>query len=324
MQLCKLPSSKQIQTDQQIMSQIEENTPDWYQKPCMLGVDEAGRGPVLGPMVYAVAFCPIDEAEALAKKDYDDSKQLTEDKRDRLLQAIQADKTMGHLHDSLSASYISSQMLSTGRTSLNALAFESTARLIRRTLDLGVNLHHIYVDTVGDPDRYRDRLSAAFPGISFTVCPKADAIYPIVSAASIVAKVTRDKALREYTPMETGALQETMSRKFGSGYPGDPETKGWLENHVDPVFGFPSLVRFSWSTCTNILKDRGVRVRWECEEENVAGDNGGGGVGYGGQQQTTMLGFAAGNDKMRDMGPSNGIGRHSFFRARRLQRVATF
>lgn len=47
----------------------------------------------------------------------------------------------------------------------------------------------IYVDTVGDADRYRERLCQRFPGIAFTVCPKADAIYPIVSAASIVAKV---------------------------------------------------------------------------------------------------------------------------------------
>ena len=45
------------------------------------------------------------------------------------------------------------------------------------------------MDTVGDAERYKERLSQRFPGIAFTVCPKADAIYPIVSAASIVAKV---------------------------------------------------------------------------------------------------------------------------------------
>lgn len=42
---------------------------------------------------------------------------------------------------------------------------------------------------MGDPDRYRSRLSSSFPGMAFTVCPKADALYPVVSAASIVAKV---------------------------------------------------------------------------------------------------------------------------------------
>jgi hypothetical protein len=49
----------------------------------------------------------------------------------------------------------------------------------------------------GDPERYKVRLSRAFPSLAFTVCPKADALYPVVSAASIVAKVTRDRALLE-------------------------------------------------------------------------------------------------------------------------------
>jgi ribonuclease H2 subunit A len=54
----------------------------------------------------------------------------------------------------------------------------------------------VYVDTVGDADRYRAKLSSAFPGVTFTVCPKADALYPVVSAASIVAKVLRDTSLQ--------------------------------------------------------------------------------------------------------------------------------
>jgi ribonuclease HII len=113
----------------------------------------------------------------------------------------------------------------------------------------------VYVDTVGDPDKHRERLEQRFPGlgISFTVCPKADSIYPIVSAASIVAKarirrsetfvasacpsfrecdlpwvapitkpalaqclqVTRDVALREFVHRE----QLQLSRDWGSGYP---------------------------------------------------------------------------------------------------------
>lgn len=47
----------------------------------------------------------------------------------------------------------------------------------------------------GDPERYRARLQRSFPALAFTVCPKADALYPVVSAASIVAKVTRDASL---------------------------------------------------------------------------------------------------------------------------------
>lgn len=47
----------------------------------------------------------------------------------------------------------------------------------------------VYVDTLGNPDVHKRNLTAQFPGIQFTVCSKADSIYPIVSAASIVAKV---------------------------------------------------------------------------------------------------------------------------------------
>lgn len=107
-----------------------------------------------------------------------------------------------------------------------------------------------------------------FPGISFTVCPKADAIYPIVSAASIVAKVTRDRALRQEAAAlaaaeaagrsgggtSSGACSrdeegtaEGLPVQLGSGYPADPMTKAWLEREVDSVFGWPALVRFRWA-----------------------------------------------------------------------------
>lgn len=74
-----------------------------------------------------------------------------------------------------------------------------------------------YLDTVGDPDKYRIKLSERFPSIKFVVSKKADSLFPIVSGASIVAKVTRDRALKEWLVEETG---EDINRNFGSGYPG--------------------------------------------------------------------------------------------------------
>lgn len=75
--------------------------------------------------------------------------------------------------------------------SLNVIALESTAKLIQGVLDLGANLVAAYVDTVGDPDKYRAMLSKKFPSIAFTVSKKADSLFPIVSAASVVAKVRK-------------------------------------------------------------------------------------------------------------------------------------
>ena len=42
----------------------------------------------------------------------------------------------------------------------------------------------------------------------------------------------------------------------------DAITKAWLQKNIDPVFGFPSLVRFSWSTSKKILEEHGVDVEW--------------------------------------------------------------
>eukprot|EP00887_Chlorella_sp_A99_P006771 scaffold3.g6771.t1 len=109
-----------------------------------------------------------------------DSKTLTEEKRERLFAAIQAEPRLSSGADCLLAALISGRMLAANKTSLNALAMGSTCALIQRALEAGVNLAEVYVDTVGDAGKHRDALAQRFPGIAFIVCPKADAIYPIV------------------------------------------------------------------------------------------------------------------------------------------------
>lgn len=81
-----------------------------------------------------------------------------------------------------------------------------------------------YVDALGPSQQWQDRLSLAFPSISFTVCPKADSIYKIVGAASIIAKVTRDRYIENWVdaegPAANGAEEDVVR---GSGYPsGEP------------------------------------------------------------------------------------------------------
>lgn len=78
-----------------------------------------------------------------------------------------------------------------------------------------------YVDTVGIAADYQKKLQLLFPTISFVVTSKADSIYPIVSAASIAAKVTRDRVLENWKFAEGNDWGgEEGQREFGSGYPG--------------------------------------------------------------------------------------------------------
>ena len=74
------------------------------------------------------------------------------------------------------------------------------------------------------------------------VSKKADSLFPCVSAASICAKVIRDNVLKNWVYTEDLTVKE-----YGSGYPGDPKTKMFLDSNINQVFGFVKLIRFSWS-----------------------------------------------------------------------------
>lgn len=162
------------------------------------------------------------------------------------------------------ASELSNKMLRKSKYNLNLISHEAAMDLIQFVLDAGVALEEVYVDTVGKKETYQAKLQERFPALSITVDTKADSKYPVVSAASICAKVTRDALLRDWAFEEQGINPTT---NFGSGYPGDPTTKKWLKGNMDPVFGFPSLIRFSWKTTTTSLEDQGALTVWYGDEE---------------------------------------------------------
>lgn len=139
---------------------------------------------------------------------------------------------------------------------------ESAISLVKKAIELGVNVAEVYVDTVGPPEKYQEKLKKIFPGIKIVVAKKADSTYPIVSLASICAKVSRDHALKVWKFREGIEVPEDG---FGSGYPGDPVTKRFLHD-IEPVFGYPRIVRFSWSTATNALDGKALAVEFEEEE----------------------------------------------------------
>lgn len=269
--------------------------------PCALGVDEAGRGPVLGPMVYGVFYLPLPLSDPLLRDThhFDDSKVLTPAVRSSLMQTLCTPST--DLHSScgwavtaLSARDIGAGMLRPGISAynLNAQAMDATVELIKGVYASGVNVKEIYVDTIGQPVAYQAKLERVFPTAKITVAKKADSLYPCVSAASVCAKVTRDAALETLwrargrvlnragaeesgevmdDDEEAEAGEETA--QWGSGYPSDARCVSWLKGNMHPVFGWGPECRFSWGTAKDMLeaapaKGGGVKVEWPAEEDS--------------------------------------------------------
>ncbi|KIW67980.1 ribonuclease HII [Phialophora macrospora] len=253
--------------------------------PCVLGVDEAGRGPVIGPMIYGVYYLPIEIQQSLLADTYhfDDSKVLTPAVRANLTKAVCTTdhdlfKSSGWAIKSLSAQDIGAGMLRYGGSyNLNAQAMDATVELIRGVLDRGVNLTEIYVDTIGRPEVYQKKLALIFPTIKITVEKKADSLFPCVSAASVVAKVTRDvscEALLEAYTQQQAAPAPAEQVTWGSGYPSDARCVDWLKSAVDPVWGFGNECRMSWATVKDMLEQKdgpARRADWpdDTDDENT-------------------------------------------------------
>ncbi|KAL2825416.1 ribonuclease H-like domain-containing protein [Aspergillus cavernicola] len=245
----------------------------------ILGVDEAGRGPVLGPMVYSAFYLPSKLHHSLLSTEYhfDDSKVLTATVRAKLMRILCTPDTK--LHDScgwavklLSPRDISSGMMRPadgvgGAYNLNAQAMDATIELIRGVVEeRKMNVREVYIDTVGNPASYQKKLEMVFPSLRITVAKKADSLYPCVSAASVAAKVTRDVALEVCYE----ALNAPTGDSWGSGYPSDSKCVSWLRNNMDPVFGWGTECRFSWGTAKEMLELKGgEKVDWPVDEDNT-------------------------------------------------------
>lgn len=216
-------------------------------------------------MVYGIAFCPLSEDGLPKALGCADSKALTEEKRNEIFEKIcESSDKIGWAVEVIAPNSICNNMLSRQKHSLNQVSMDSAIHLTKMAIEAGVNVKHIYVDTVGPPEKYQTYLKSIFTNCDVTVAKKADSLYPIVSAASICAKVARDHALSVWKFQEGLDLK---SEDFGSGYPADPVTKQFLQNYCDPVFGFPQLVRFSWSTAADILDKKAYFVEFDDAEE---------------------------------------------------------
>lgn len=237
----------------------------------VFGIDEAGRGPIIGPMVYALAYCTLEFAmEELPNLEFADSKQLTEPKRWELMKDIveKEEIQIGYAVTSLSPNDISVSMLrSSNVINLNEQAHSATIDLIRtvmekiRAVNPETKFDAVYIDTVGPPASYTTKLRKFFTVEQINkivVEKKADDTYPIVSAASVVAKVTRDWSVK--------CSAEIIGATWGSGYPSDPKTKAYINSNIHPWYGWDENIRYSWGTAKTALENsNAINMRWEHE-----------------------------------------------------------
>lgn len=214
------------------LNQFFSNIPPIKSK-VIAGIDEAGRGPVVGPMVYAIYVMEVSE-----HSNYKDSKQLTPKQRESFFQNMK-----NYSWIAVSPVYITSHMDGDSKN-LNTIAKETVLHLLRELKNKCSQVEAVYIDGLGDNEAYKRYLENFFD-FKFIIEDKADTRYQVVSGASIVAKVTRDSFVSNYS--------------CGSGYPSDPKTKSWLRQNMDPFYGFPETVRHSWQTVKTLLGEKKSR-----------------------------------------------------------------
>ena len=213
------------------------------------GVDEAGRGSVIGPLVIAGVSINEKDLPKLIDIGVKDSKLLSPCRREEL--AIQV-KDLALLYHVvfLSPGEIDIVVESKRRLhKLNRLEAKAMAKVIT-ILKPDV----IYVDASDVlADRFGEHIAENLNFKPKIISEhKADLTYPIVSAASIIAKVERDNVILQL---------EKKHGKMGCGYPSDPNTIKFLENWIIQFGSYPDFVRKSWKTAKRLKSQTDSRQK---------------------------------------------------------------
>ena len=199
----------------------------------LCGCDEAGRGPVIGPMVVAVV---CGDPEIIKRIGVRDSKTLSEETREKMFERIMS------LAVSVKFIVVKEEQIdeSTYKNELNLLEAKTIARMIEPENEYIIDC----------PDVNEERFSKLMTELSgnpkIVSKHKADVNYPLVSAASIIAKVTREK--------EVLKIKNEIG-DFGSGYPSDERTISFLKDYFRKNRKLPPHVRRSWKTIKSITSD---------------------------------------------------------------------
>lgn len=203
------------------------------------GVDEAGRGSILGPMVVAGVSVRESKIPKLKQMGVKDSKQLTPKTRERLFDEIVSLADHYHIH-TIKSTEVDSHVLERG---LNRLEARAMAHVIGR-----IKVDEVYVDCCDtNPERYRNHIAGHLRSVpTIHSLHHADRINVVVSAASILAKVERDFEIQKL---------RKKHRNIGSGYPSDEKTMLFIRNWVARKKSAPVFARKSWKPMRLLLEE---------------------------------------------------------------------
>jgi ribonuclease HII len=210
----------------------------------VMGIDEAGRGAVIGPLVVCGLVIEDDKEEELRKIRVKDSKELTPEKREELAEKIEK------IADNIIVLQVSACTIDSMRRSginLNQIEAMKMADAINMLLP-----EKVIIDLPGyNSKKFKDfllsKLDEEAKKAEFILENYADKNYPVVSAASIIAKVERDKRINQ--------LKKEFNYDFGVGYSHDERTIAFLEKLARENNGkMPKNIRTSWETVQEIIK----------------------------------------------------------------------
>jgi ribonuclease HII len=199
------------------------------------GVDDAGRGSVLGPLVIAGISIERSKIKHLTTIGVKDSKQLSPKSRENLYDKILS------LVDSYYVAKIPPRTIDrhVNKNLLNQLEADYMAKVVKK---LGANSS--YVDSCDvNPKRFGLYISNIVKTGKIISSHHADKKYPVVSAASIIAKVNRDREIEKLR----------KNHDLGSGYPSDSKTMGFIKQWISQNGDVPVFVRKSWKPVKILL-----------------------------------------------------------------------
>jgi len=213
----------------------------------VVGVDEAGRGPVLGPLVMVALAIKEEDQKKLEWLGVKDSKLLSSQVREELFERIK-DIVYDFRIEVIEPDAIDLSLTDVN-TNLNWLEAETSARLVSQLNPDKIILDCPSINLLAYKDYFAAKLSEGVRNnAELLVEHKADLNYIVVAAASVIAKVIRDRWIE--------SQKNEIGINFGSGYMSDPKTQDFLNKYYDK---YPHLFRKKWKSYIKVEEKKGQK-----------------------------------------------------------------